>query len=239
MKIRGVIEKLYKKVKRDENYSIPSWLPTEALLGELWHRSRMTIRGLLKRNRFKRVDGMLFIGERVRFRSPKTISIGRSASFHHDVTIDALSKEGIQIGNNFTLREYSIIECTGVIRAPGEGLIIGDNVGISQNAFIGVRGKVSIGNNVIMGPYVVIYAANHNFDDPNSLIIEQGENRKGITIEDDCWLGARSVVLDGVTVGKGSVVAAGCVVTKDVPPYSVVGGVPGKIIKKRIPANQE
>ena len=69
------------------------------------------------------------------------------------------------------------------------------------------------------------------FDDPNRPFIEQGITAEGIIIEDDVWIGASAVITDGVRVGKGAVVAAGAVVTKDVPPHSVVGGVPAKIIK--------
>ncbi len=125
------------------------------------------------------------------------------------------------------------MECTGVIRYPGEGLVIGDNVGISQYGFIGARGLITNGNNVQIGPRVTMYSENHVFDDLKSLIREQGLTRKGIVIEDDCWLGTGCIILDGVTVGRGSVVAAGCVVTKSVPPYSILAGVPGRVLRTR------
>ena len=72
-----------------------------------------------------------------------------------------------------------------------------------------------------------------NSKSPALAIIDQGVSCKGVTIEDDCWLGSRCIILDGVTVGKGSVIAAGCVVTKSVPPYSIVAGVPGKVLRLR------
>jgi acetyltransferase-like isoleucine patch superfamily enzyme len=71
------------------------------------------------------------------------------------------------------------------------------------------------------------------FDDPELNIKEQGVKREFVKIEDDCWIAANTVILAGVTIGRGSVVAAGSVVTKDVPPYSIVGGVPAKVIKSR------
>jgi acetyltransferase-like isoleucine patch superfamily enzyme len=116
-------------------------------------------------------------------------------------------------------------------------LSIGDGTGISQYCFIGARGYVRIGKNVQCGPRITIYAENHNFDDASHPIHEQGVRREGITIEDDCWLGTGCIILDGVKVGKGSVIAAGCVVTKSVPPYSIVAGVPGRVIRKRGEAN--
>jgi acetyltransferase-like isoleucine patch superfamily enzyme len=176
---------------------------------------------------------MLFVGEGVRIRAPQNIQAGRNLSLHENVYVDGLCEQGLVFGDNVTIREHSIIESTGILRAPGEGLVVGNNVGISQHAFIGVRGKIVIGDNVIMGPYVKIYAANHNFENPNLLIKDQGESRKGIVIEEDCWLGAGCTILDGVHIGKGSVIAAGSVVTKDIPPFSIVGGVPGKVIKQR------
>jgi acetyltransferase-like isoleucine patch superfamily enzyme len=231
--VRKFVERLYQKTKRDSGYKVAAWLPTASLLGEIQTRGWMAIRGLLNQGRFGQTEGILFLGKDVRFRASKKIRIGRSVSIHDHVFLDGLCRDGVQIGDNVTIREYSIIECTGVLRAPGDGLIIGNNVGISQHAFIGVRGTIRIGNNVIIGPYVTIYAANHNFSDPNQFIITQGENRKGICIGDDCWLGTGCKVLDGVSIGIGSIVAAGAVVTKDVPDYSIVAGVPAKVIKQR------
>ena len=230
---RKLIEKLYQKAKNEPDYEIPKWLPEGVLIHEMVVRGQMLLRGILYKPRFKELKGLLFIGKNVRFREPSNIILGRSISIHDNAYIDGLCKETIVIGNNFTLREYSIIECTGVIRFPGEGLIIGDDVGISQHAFIGARGKIQIGNNVIMGPYATIYAANHNFSDIHNLINNQGESRKGIIIEDDCWLGTGCKILDAVTIGKGSVIAAGCVVTKSIPPYSIVAGVPGRVLRMR------
>ena len=69
---------------------------------------------------------------------------------------------------------------------------------------------------------------------PEQPIMKQGVKREFVKIEDDCWIAANTVILAGVTIGKGSVIAAGSVVNKDVPPYSVVAGVPAKVIKSRI-----
>lgn len=137
------------------------------------------------------------------------------------------------IGNNVSIHKYTIIDCTGVLRNLGEELIIGDNVGIAQNCFIQVRGKVVIGNNVIFGPNVSIFSENHVFENPELPVSVQGETRKGVTVEDGVWVGTRATILDGVTVGRNSIIAAGSIVTRDVPPYSIVGGIPAKVIKYR------
>lgn len=151
-----------------------------------------------------------------------------------NVEINALSKQGIVLGNNVSIHRNTIIECTGVIRELGEGLVVGSNVGIAQNCFIQVRGFVSIGSNVMFGPNVSIFSENHGFENTDVPMIKQPTTRKGVVIEDDVWLGTQSVILDGVTIGKGSIVAAGAVVNMSVPPYSIVAGVPAKIIKSRI-----
>lgn len=95
------------------------------------------------------------------------------------------------------------------------------------------EGEVRIGNDVRIASHVMIIGANHRFDDVDKPIAKQGIVRKSVVIEDDVWIAGRVNILAGVTVGRGSVVAAGAVVTHDVPPYSVVAGVPAKVIKQR------
>jgi len=84
-----------------------------------------------------------------------------------------------------------------------------------------------------MGPNVSIFSENHVFDNPDLPVSLQGETRKGVLIEEGVWIGTRAIILDGVTVGKNSIVAAGSIVNKDVLPYSIVGGVPVKVLKFR------
>ena len=94
-------------------------------------------------------------------------------------------------------------------------------------------GGVEIGKYVQVGPNTVIHSANHNFDDIDLPICKQGHTPKKVKIEDDVWIAAGCIILPGVTIGKGAVIAAGAVVTKDVEPYSVVAGAPAKKIKDR------
>jgi acetyltransferase-like isoleucine patch superfamily enzyme len=233
MNMKFMVERLIQIAKKDPLYTIPEHIPTGVLVSEVIGRGLMALRGMCVKWQFQSSNGLLFLGKNVKIRSPRSLSVGGSVSLHDYVHIDALSEKGVTLGNNVTIREYSIVECTGVIRFPGEGLVIGNDVGISQWCYIGARGPVRIGNNVQIGPKVTIYAENHNFDDRNIPIREQGISRQGITIEDDCWLGTGSIILDGVMIGRGSVIAAGCVVTKSVPPFSVVVGVPGHVIRER------
>ena len=108
---------------------------------------------------------------------------------------------------------------------------IGDNSGIGLGSQIGT---VKIGKNVMMGPEVVVLSLDHRYDDPKISMIFQG-NREDrlVTIEDDTWIGTRAIILPGVCIGHGSIVGAGSVVTKNIKPYSIVGGNPAQLIKMR------
>lgn len=121
------------------------------------------------------------------------------------------------IGNNFVCNEYSIINAH-------------DSAGIF------------IGNNVLLGPRVYIRSANHQFDRSDVPINQQGHQAKNISyqnqiysivIEDDVWIGANTIILPGVKIGKGAVIGAGSVVTKDIPAAAIAVGSPAKVIKHR------
>lgn len=120
----------------------------------------------------------------------------------------------------------------GVFFGKGRGIAIGNRSGIGLNAR--VQGPLTIGQDVMMGPEVIIYTKNHAIDRLDIPMIEQGETSpKKVIIEDDVWIGARAIILPGVTIGKGAVIAAGAVISKDVEPYKIVGGIPGKVIGTR------
>ena len=116
-------------------------------------------------------------------------------------------------------------------------MIVGDNSNIGAYCYIGCAGLIRIGSNVMMSPRVSLYAENHNSSDIGRPMKEQGVTREPIVIENDCWIASHAVVLAGVTIGRGSIVAAGSVVTSDVPPFSVVAGAPARVIRSRLPAS--
>ncbi len=119
----------------------------------------------------------------------------------------------------------------GVFFASGRDIEIGNNSGLGLNAR--VTGPLSIGNDVMMGPDVCIFTQNHKNDRLDIPMRLQTAPKKAVVIEDDVWIGARAIILPGVTIKSGSIVGAGAVVTKDVPPLAVVGGNPAKVIKYR------
>lgn len=115
----------------------------------------------------------------------------------------------------------------------GYNVEIGDNSGIGINCRLHTSGGIIIGDNVMMGPDVVVISQNHKHNDIAKPMIEQGYERVPVIIEDDVWIGTRVIILPGVRIGRSSIIGAGAVVTKDFPPFSIVGGNPAKIIKKR------
>lgn len=121
----------------------------------------------------------------------------------------------------------------GVIIVRPERIEIGSYCTINEYCYIHGKGGVSIGDYVRIAPYVGIFSFDHVFDDISKPIALQGSIRKKVVIEEDVWVGSGVKILAGVTVGKGSVIGAGAVVVQNIPPYSVVAGVPAKVIKKR------
>ncbi len=132
--------------------------------------------------------------------------------------------------NNFVLGDDSTIEDFSTVNNGVGDVYIGNRTRIGLgNVLIG---PVNIGNDVMFAQNVVLSGLNHGYEDidiPPSL---QKVSTKPIVVEDQVWIGANAVVTAGVTIGKHSIIAAGCVVVKDVPPYSIVGGNPGRILKQ-------
>ena len=130
----------------------------------------------------------------------------------------------------FWLGDYSVVESFACINNAVGDVIIGNHTRIGlHNTIIG---PVTIGSHVNLAQGITITALNHNFDDSEKRIDQQGISTKEVVLEDDIWVGANAVILPGVTIGKHAVVAAGAIVTKDVPPHSLVAGVPAKVIRQ-------
>ena len=130
----------------------------------------------------------------------------------------------------FSLGRHSVVESFSCINNAVGDVIIGDHTRIGLHNT--VIGPVTIGSNVNLAQGITVTALNHNFTDPQLRIDQQGVSTAPVVIGDDVWIGANATVLPGVTIGNHCVVAAGAVVTKDVPPFTLVGGVPAKILKK-------
>jgi acetyltransferase-like isoleucine patch superfamily enzyme len=170
----------------------------------------------------------------VRLRFANRIRLGNASYLDQGVYIHAC-REGVTIGPRTYIMHGSILHVYNFRNLPHAGIFIGADSLIGEMNVIRGQGGVHIGDRVYTSPLVQIVAVNHVFDDPQMPFVEQGITAEGIVIEDDVWIGAGAVITDGVRVGKGAVVAAGAVVTKDVPPHTVVGGVPARVLKEVTP----
>lgn len=140
--------------------------------------------------------------------------------------VKILGKTCILLGNRVAIRSNVLIG--------GDGkLSVGNNTCINAYTMITCTLDVVIGNNVMIAPYVTIIDVDHNFSNCEIPICNQGYVSKKIIINDDVWIGVKSTILKGVTIGKGAIIGANSVVTKDVPDYNIVAGCPARIIMNR------
>ena len=160
--------------------------------------------------------------------------------FYHQkgkgVTICRRTRMDVLPFQPFSMGDFSTVEDFATVNNGVGPVHIGNHtrIGIGNT----IIGPVQIGNNVILAQNIVMSGLNHNYQDIHTPIYLQGETTAMITVEDDCWIGANAVLTAGVTIGKHSVVAAGAVVTKDVPPYSVAVGNPARVIRTYNPETQ-
>lgn len=158
-------------------------------------------------------------------------SIGKDCSFHPLLNIN--HPECISLGNDVVIGSFSWIGAYGEKDQPAGKLIIGNRVHIGSHSTIIAKNKIKIGNNILMSQRVVILDNIHEYKDIEKAVIDQPISDRGeIIIEDNCFIGVNSVILQKVKIGKHAIIGANSVVTHDVPSYSVVAGSPAKIIKR-------
>ena len=151
----------------------------------------------------KKSGADLKIAENVKITQPELVSVGDNVEFYYGVYVQPCGKE-ITIGSNTHFAPYAVL-----------------------------YGPLSVGENCAVAAHVVLASIAHGHDEIDTPFVNQPVDQRKITIEDNVWIGANAVIMPGITIGTGSIIGAGAVVTKDVPPYSVMGGVPAKLIKKR------
>ena len=201
----------------------------------LYRAAIKVMRGCLKRIFLKEVHGMLLIGKHVQISHGKHIWCGKNVKFEDYSEIHGLCSEGVNLGNYVTIGRGVMIRPSSYYGGDcGVGLTMGDHSSIGPYGYIGCSGRITIGKNVMLGPKCSLFAENHIFSAVDKSIKSQGVQQKGITIEDDCWIGSNVVILDGVVIGSGTVIGAGTVVTKDIPAGSIVIDKRVKTIKTRI-----
>jgi acetyltransferase-like isoleucine patch superfamily enzyme len=213
------------------SYQIDENVPTGYLLNSILSRLFMKMRGLFSG---LRCESLPYIGNHVTIKAKRKIRAGRNLQIGNHCYIDALSSEGIILGNNVSIGYSTTIECTGNIQYLGKGLSASDNVGLGSNNFYGCAGGIYIGEYTIVGNFVSFHAENHIFSDLEKPIKLQGVTHQGIKIGRNCWIGAKATVLDGAIIEEGCIIAAGAVVGAGIyKKNGIYGGVPAKLIKYR------
>ena len=129
-------------------------------------------------------------------------------------------------GKNVTIWDYVQIDSPSKLR-------LGNNVSVNRGCILHAGGGIEIGNDVLIGPGVAIYSQNHNYKNLDNKIVEQGYETKRVCIGNNVWIAAKAIILPGVVIEDGSVIAAGSIVTKDVKSNTIVGGNPAVFINNR------
>jgi acetyltransferase-like isoleucine patch superfamily enzyme len=178
-----------------------------------------------------RVGRGVVFGRNVVLRHPHKIFLGKNVIIDDNCLIDAkgLDNNGIVVGDNVLVGRNTILLCTN-----GD-IYIGNNVSIGFNSEIMSANYVKLGENVLVSSYCYLNAATHDFQRTDIPVSEQESTGGRIVLEDNVWLAANVKVLDGVTIGKDSIIGAGAVVNKDLPPLSIAVGIPAKVVRSRKP----
>jgi acetyltransferase-like isoleucine patch superfamily enzyme len=217
---------------RNPHFKFDANLTNYALWAFVWVQVWAILRGLMLYMYGKNPKGAI-LAKGVQFFNLPQIHWGKFLKLGKGVYISALGKEGVFLGNHVSIGDYSRVVVSTSLHQVGKFIHIGDNVGIGEFAYLGGGGGLEIGNDCIIGQYFSCHPENHHFNELQIPIRHQGISRQGIKIGRDCWIGSKVTILDGVEIGKGCVIAAGAVVTQSFPPFSVIGGVPAKLLKTR------
>lgn len=211
-----------------------SKISTVDKLAILYRTGIKFFRGGVRRIFLKEAHGMLLVGKGVQISHGKHIRCGKNVKFEDYSEIHGLCSDGLNFGDYVTISRGVMIRPSSYYGGDyGVGLTMGEHSSIGPYGYVGCSGKITIGKNVMFGPKCSLFAENHVFSDTETSIKSQGVKQKGITVEDDCWIGSNVTILDGVTIGKGSVIGAGTLVTKDIPAGSVVVDTRNKKVRAR------
>lgn len=176
-------------------------------------------------------NGTIF-GTNIVFRHPKKINLGNNVIIDDNVLIDA---KGVN-NNGITMRDDVFVGRNSILSCKDGDIILDERSNIGFNCYIFASNSVKVGKDVLVAGFTyIVGGGNYNLDNIDIPINQQYdfEGKGGVEIEENVWIAAHVVILDGITVGKGSVLAAGAIINKDVPEMSIVGGVPGKVLKNR------
>lgn len=176
----------------------------------------------------RRTIGAIFWPVWLSLRYGANVRIALSARVSRSAVIHAQYGGHIEVGDGCEIEEFALI------KSYGGSIVIGEGCFVGPGCILYGHGGLRIGRYVKIAGQCVIIPSNHRFDNIDQSIFLQGEDSRGVVIEDDVWLGAGVRVLDGVTIGYGSVIGAGAVVTRNTEPYGVYVGVPATKIRSRL-----
>lgn len=174
-----------------------------------------------------------FCGRGVKFFLHRNVKFGKNVSLGDFCYISGLGAKGVFLGDNVNIGGFSRLVVSVSFNNIGSHITIMDNVSIGEYSYIGGAGGVDIESDTIIGQYFSVHPENHIYSNTEIPIRLQGVTRKGIRVGSNCWIGAKVTLLDGVSIGKNCVVAAGAVVTTNFPDNVTIAGVPARIIKSR------
>ena len=226
--MKTLIEKLVKL--RNPNFKLDEDLNSQAIVQFIWVQVICVLRGF-KFLYMLKSPNMAILGRSTKFFNSSKFKFGKFLKLGDFVYISALGKKGVSFGNNVSIGAHSRVVVSTTLNEIGEHIIIGNNVGIGEFAYLGGAGGLEIGDDCIVGQYLSCHPENHNYQDTSQLIRNQGVNRSGIKIGKNCWIGSKVTILDGVTIGNGCIIAAGAVVNASFPDNCIIGGVPAKLLK--------
>ena len=221
------------QISKNKNFKFDSGITfsiiCSLIVDQLFSRSR-SLKLLFRGHALKGIQ----LGANVKFKNIQNIILGKNIKFSDSVLVDGLGLGKIHIENRCSIGAYSRIVTSTSYSNLGDGIHLGTDVAIGEFSYIGGAGGVSIGSNCIIGQYLSIHPENHNHDNLDLLIRKQGVTRKGVSIGENVWIGAKVTILDGVAVGNGCIIAAGAVLTAEIyPENTIIGGVPAKVLRYR------
>lgn len=201
-----------------------SWLtPLPGALGFL-------LRNKLFKYIFAEVGRNAFFGRNLTIRCPSRISVGSNVIIDDNSVLDAKGHPDnsyIKIGTDVLIGRNGILSCTNAY------IEFGNFVSTGPNCYFTTKSFIKIGSDVSIGPNTYLIAASYEYHDLDTPIIKQKRIPQGIIIEDNVWIGAGALIFDGVRIGRSTIIGAGSIVNRDIPPYSIAVGSPAKVVKDR------
>ncbi len=192
-------------------------------------KQMMVLRQSWYRGQFASFDSSVKLSPLAMINYPQKIAIGADCKISDHAVLRANSRAdcAIRLGRAVQVSEFALIGANdGTVK-------IGDRCWIAPYCLIYGNGHVELGNDVLLGPRVSINTVSHHAESVDVSINSQGIYTDPVIIEDDVWIGMHAVILQGVRIGRGSIIGAGTLVNSDIPPYSVAIGVPAKVIRNR------